>query len=431
MATDAKQFDFLISGLCDASGNPLSGAIIVTKDSSGASPKAVWEDKDMTLPGALGKSQFTLDATGKAVVFGDGVYTILVYAATDTGLTSPIATFSGVSYAFEQSTNIAAHAALTTGVHGVGAGDVVGTALSQTLTNKVLTAPTINDPVIPDDEWTNAVHAHGNAAGGGSLASAIVLDKPAIADFTNAAHLHVGVTSGGVILPVGYLYGLSIANNAADKYDLDISAGKCLDSANASAMSLSSALTKQIDASWAAGTNQGGRAAGVSLVNGTWYRVFLVAKTDGTTDVIFDTSATAANAPAGYTIYRHIGWVYYVDSTTKIRKFHQYGDLFQWDARQETGYFGVSHATFVDRVIPSPPDSIAQVSGVNGSTAPYVTFRSTSEAHVAASFTNNYPSGPVMTNSSSQITVTFGDAIGGDNYTIEVSGWTDFRGREG
>lgn len=40
-----------------------------------------------------------------------------------------------------------AHPPLTTGVHGVGAGDVVGTTLGQTLTNKTLTAPVINGVV--------------------------------------------------------------------------------------------------------------------------------------------------------------------------------------------------------------------------------------------------------------------------------------------
>lgn len=42
---------------------------------------------------------------------------------------------------------ITVHAALTTGVHGVGAGAIVGTTLTQTLTNKTLTSPTIQGTV--------------------------------------------------------------------------------------------------------------------------------------------------------------------------------------------------------------------------------------------------------------------------------------------
>ena len=43
--------------------------------------------------------------------------------------------------------DLTTHAALTTGVHGVGAGVIVGTTLAQTLTNKTLTAPTLNGTV--------------------------------------------------------------------------------------------------------------------------------------------------------------------------------------------------------------------------------------------------------------------------------------------
>ena len=40
------------------------------------------------------------------------------------------------------------HEAAITGIHGVGSGDIVGTTLSQTLTNKTLTTPTINGGTI-------------------------------------------------------------------------------------------------------------------------------------------------------------------------------------------------------------------------------------------------------------------------------------------
>ena len=53
-------------------------------------------------------------------------------------------------YSKEQAdADIAVHAALTTGVHGVGAGVVVGTTLTQTLTNKTLTSPVIQGTVDP------------------------------------------------------------------------------------------------------------------------------------------------------------------------------------------------------------------------------------------------------------------------------------------
>jgi hypothetical protein len=62
----------------------------------------------------------------------------------------------------EPSGAVNTHNALTTGVHGVGAGSVAGTTLTQTLTNKTLTAPTISD-------FTNANHTHTGASSGGSI----------------------------------------------------------------------------------------------------------------------------------------------------------------------------------------------------------------------------------------------------------------------
>lgn len=98
MSDFAQQLDFLLAGMQDVSGKPLSGAIVVTRNSANSAAKAVWEDRDKTLPSGLGKSQFNLNSDGMAEVFADGVYTVLIYDAADTGLTSPLHTFPGVSY---------------------------------------------------------------------------------------------------------------------------------------------------------------------------------------------------------------------------------------------------------------------------------------------------------------------------------------------
>lgn len=60
------------------------------------------------------------------------------------------------------SSGVIAHAALTTGIHGVGAGFVVGTTLSQALTNKTLVTPVIGS-------FTNAQHTHADANNGGPI----------------------------------------------------------------------------------------------------------------------------------------------------------------------------------------------------------------------------------------------------------------------
>lgn len=132
------------------------------------------------------------------------------------------------------------------------------------------------------------------------------------------------------ILFAGQLPSPTLANNGLDAlHDIDVAAGSIIDEARTAVITLG-AITKRLDAAWAAGTNQGGRAAGVSLVDGSWYHVFAIAKADGTADVVFDTDATASHRDAAYTKYAWLGAVYYVDGTSGIQPFLQVGDEFLW-----------------------------------------------------------------------------------------------------
>ena len=131
--------------------------------------------------------------------------------------------------------------------------------------------------------------------------------------------------------PNGYLYGLTLSNNVTDAaHDIDVSTGICIDSTNTVLMELLSSITKQIDATWVAGTNQGGLFSGTVAAD-TWYHFFLIRKnSDGSIDAGFDTSITATNIPTGYTAYRRIGSVL-TDGSNNIIGFVQFGDVFVWN----------------------------------------------------------------------------------------------------
>lgn len=129
------------------------------------------------------------------------------------------------------------------------------------------------------------------------------------------------------VYPRGYLFGLTLANNAGDATnDIDIAVGECV-TLNSPywRMALASSLTKRLDAAWAVGTGNGGLDTG-SIAN-TTYHVWLIARSDtGVVDALFSTSATAPTMPANYDRKRRIGSI--IRDTGVILPFTQYGDRF-------------------------------------------------------------------------------------------------------
>lgn len=120
----------------------------------------------------------------------------------------------------------------------------------------------------------------------------------------------------------------TLANNSTDSNnDIDFSAGFCWDSALTVKIT-NTAMTKRLDASWVSGTNQGGLDTGNKAVS-TYYHCFAIAKTDGTSDFLFSTSATTPTMPSGYTYKRRIGSIR-TDASGNIMGFVQVKDNFYY-----------------------------------------------------------------------------------------------------
>jgi len=107
--------------------------------------------------------------------------------------------------------------------------------------------------------------------------------------------------------------GLLFSNNGTDATnDIDIAAGDVLADDvipdDRVRLILTSALTKQLDAAWAVGTNLGGRDTG-SIANGSWH-VWLIQRPDtGVVDALFSLSATAPTLPTNYTKKWRLGGI--------------------------------------------------------------------------------------------------------------------------
>ena len=120
-----------------------------------------------------------------------------------------------------------------------------------------------------------------------------------------------------------FVDGLVISNNSGDAaHDIDVSSGKIMASTGQLALELLTTITKQIDNTFAVGTNLGGFSDQSTLSNSTWYRIFLIEKVDGTSDVIFaadesDALNDTVVAAANFIYARRIGW-FFSDSSSNI-----------------------------------------------------------------------------------------------------------------
>ena len=126
---------------------------------------------------------------------------------------------------------------------------------------------------------------------------------------------------------------ITIANNATDaNNDIDFSAGNFIVSDGSAQGYAASIETKRLDATWAAGNNAGGLAAGLTKTNLLWYHCFkLLNPTTGVTGSGYDTSVNATNLladaaviSAGFTKYAWRNAIF-VNSSGNIESFKQDG----------------------------------------------------------------------------------------------------------
>lgn len=175
-------------------------------------------------------------------------------------------------------------------------------------------------------------------------------------------------------LPTAYnaIGGLITSNNSGNPTtDVDIKPGRAADDANAVTMSLTSTLTKKINATFTEGTNQGGLDTG-SVAASTTYAVWLIRRSDnGTVDALFSTSFTNPTLPTNYDAKRLIAAVI-TDGSSNIIAYRQVGDYFRLlgDAIEDVNDSSITQNTFKTGTLSAPPNSLAHVYGTLYHTGP-------------------------------------------------------------
>lgn len=244
------------------------------------------------------------------------------------------------------------------------------------------------------------------------------------------------------LFPPGHIFGLTMSNAVDTANDITVAAGSVRDDTDTVDMRLNTAITKQLDATWAVGTAAGGLNTGAEA-NSTWYEVHVIMRPDtGVVDVMFTTTANRATLPTNYVYKRRIGWIRN-DSGGSILQFTQVDDDFTWTT-QVLDLDGTLSTTAAAVTLTVPPSSVAKfrssitsdATGING-----VVFSEIAEGNVApaistaivslvavpsASAAGHYS---LRVDASSQIERDSPTTDPDDVIRISTYGWTDTRGR--
>ena len=129
----------------------------------------------------------------------------------------------------------------------------------------------------------------------------------------------------------GFAGGLLTSNGTDTAHDIDIAIGSYPDYGRAALLTLSSVLTKQIDAGWAVGDDAGGLDTG-SVAANTIYGLYLIRRSDtGVVDAMFSLDSTESLAtgslPTNYDQHVLIAAVL-TDASSNLYQYRQAGSAF-------------------------------------------------------------------------------------------------------
>jgi len=158
------------------------------------------------------------------------------------------------------------------------------------------------------------------------------------------------------ISPTREIFGLRLINNALDSNnDIDFSAGWCFDDTYISNPTTAKYMTnlftivKQLDTTFAEGTNQGMLQSGQTKQSNMSYFIYMIAKEDGTVDFLATQYSVAVSLPTGFTKKRRIGLIM-TDSSGNIIQFNHYPE--------EKTYYYKTKVSITDWPVPTTETAV-------------------------------------------------------------------------
>ena len=165
-------------------------------------------------------------------------------------------------------------------------------------------------------------------------------------------------------LPTNYIGGLITSNDSGDTdHDIAVAPGIARSLDDSTNMKLPAITTKQIDAAWVVGDDQGGLDTG-SVAADTLYAIWLIKRADtGVVDVLFSASFTSPTLPTNYTNLRLIAAVV-TDSAANIAQYIQSGDYFAHGVVEGIDDSALTDNTLKTGSLQVPPSCLAHIQAV-------------------------------------------------------------------
>lgn len=229
---------------------------------------------------------------------------------------------------------------------------------------------------------------------------------------------------------------ITIANGTDADHDIDFTAGN-FDFDDQSGQATLSAVTKQIDAAWAEGTNAGGLDTGTVAADTFYYLFAIYNPTTQTSDALFSASKTSPTLPSGYTKKKYVGCVL-TNGSANIVGFRQVGNRFYYSSQFFDIPSGTAPTTPTNKTLTAPPNTLAMTTThyVHGTGTIYFLLVPTFFSNKTASSTNhtfyvNMPGGSeqsndwswdILVDSNSQVSV---DQTGNGAIDLRTFGFID------
>lgn len=243
--------------------------------------------------------------------------------------------------------------------------------------------------------------------------------------------------------------GLELSIDSGDTdHDINVTAGTVKSDDYTDDIILTTEITKQIDASWSAGDDQGGLESGSALPTDDLVYVWVIKNSStGHVDVLISLSATSPTMPSGYDVKRYLGAVPINSSSNILANTIWKGRICACGSQMaaDVNSSALSSDTYVEYALTAPPRCIVTIlCSLQSLSSDYMGSAIVKIRHTTisaddylrqgidingADVDNIVSTAYIILDDSSSVDITpfYSDTTTNPNLTVRVLGWDDLR----